>query len=195
MKFINNRKILFGSLGFVISVFGVNVAGAIAQNLQSRNVHPFFRPFISEIKSKLPSNLYIKIPKQEFENIRFPLALSEVTSVISRDGNGLSVIFCGSNAVAKDESRDFCPSVGYLGFIHVFSSTDRDSLDRYTKRDTGVWQNKTFAKGVKARCWSSGQRLTKSFPYCVWQENKQIFVVTPWDGLVDTVINGVVVQR
>lgn len=35
MKFINNRKILFGSLGLVVSLFGINASGAIAQQGQS----------------------------------------------------------------------------------------------------------------------------------------------------------------
>ena len=34
MKFINSRKVAFGSLGLVVSLFGVNVEGAIAQNTQ-----------------------------------------------------------------------------------------------------------------------------------------------------------------
>jgi len=165
------------------------------KQIQTNEVHPFFKPFISEVKSKLPSNLYIKIPRQEFGNIRFPLAFSEMTSVVSSDTKSLSITLCGNNAVNRTSNEPFCAGVGFLGVIDIFSPTDRNSLDRYTKRDTGVWQNKIFAKGVKARCWSSGQRLTKSFPYCVWRENNQIFVVTAWDGLVDAVINGVVVQR
>ena len=34
MKFINNRKILFGSLGLVVSLFGINASGAIAQGVK-----------------------------------------------------------------------------------------------------------------------------------------------------------------
>lgn len=165
------------------------------KKIQTNEVHPFFRPFISEIKSKLPSNLYIKIPKQEFGNIRFPLALNEMTNLVSSDSKGLSITLCASRAVNRTSDKPFCPSVGYLGFISVFSPTDRDSIDRYTKQDTGLWKDKKFAKGITARCWSSGKRLTKSFPYCIWQENKQVFVVTAWDVLVDAVINGIVVQR
>jgi len=163
--------------------------------IQTNEVHPFFRPFIPEIKSKLPPNLYIKVPRQEFENIRFPGGLSQMTNVVSSDSTGMSITLCGSNAVNRTSGKPFCAGVGFLGSIRVFPSTDRNSLERYTKRDTGVWENKTFAKGVKARCWSSGQRRSKDFAYCIWQENKQVFVVTAWDGLVDAVINGVVVQR
>jgi hypothetical protein len=165
------------------------------QETQSINPHPFFDPFISEIKANLPSSLYIKIPKQEFENIRFPLALSKMTSIIRSDGKSLTVVFCANNSVGQTSDRPFCYSVGFLGYMHVFPSSDRSSLDRYLKQSKGVWQNRKLMKGFTARCWSPAEKLTKSIPYCIWQENKQFFVVTDWDGLVDAVVNGAVIRH
>lgn len=176
LKFVT-KTVLLGIFSVSLLEFGLKVC-TLSQ--PSANVHPFFRSFVTEIKTKLPSNLYVKIPKAEFGRVRFPVFLNDMTPLIGYSEGGFDITLCVTNAVNRMGKTPFCPGVGFLGHILVFHSSNQSLMSRYLKVKTGVWETKRFTQGVTAKCWKSGQHLTKIFPYCMWQENGQVFGSAFW---------------
>jgi hypothetical protein len=105
MKFINDRKILFGSLGLMISMFGINVAGAIAQS--SNGLTSQQRALIDSTGIKIVVPDYIPRGFQVYDvRVKCP----ECRGRNSPRGPGYSIIY--------RNNRDTCFAIeGFMGGI------------------------------------------------------------------------------